>query len=525
MPVPLHAFVLPLAQTALTFAVTVPLSIQPPAGAFVVSSSLISFSIEQDRWTDWAGLNERNEFLFNTLDNLVQITGEPPRMRIGADSQDHTNFNKDLEIPQLVFPPPTTTIPYPEATQIVVGDAYYKTARFLPPNTHVSWGVNFGQKNLTATVLEARSIAEAFASPEISDAGIKLDFIEIGNEADLFSRNGFRPPNFTIAEYTTEWIDFAQNVSDTAGINSTSYTKFLAGGFTDDASARNFTPQSLFDNGILESEPGSQITTISQHIYSGSACSGSGALLQDLMTKANIRSNLTRFTSDIAAVNSEGLEYVLGETNSLSCHGSPNVSNTGGAALWTLDYALFARTINITRVYFHEGIGYKYNLIQPATLTRSILDGSELPEPLPPHVQPQYYAAIIVAEAIGKSGNTQIAEIPIDNDRIAGYGFYENGALARAVFLNSQAFLEESGDSTRPSIHLDFDIPGSDGPTDMTVKRLAIGHAEDASGLTWGGQSYETADGRVSGDVSSETVSVADGLDLSATEAVLVSFD
>ncbi|KAK1233539.1 hypothetical protein PQX77_003296 [Marasmius sp. AFHP31] len=176
-------------------------------------------------------------------------------------------------------------------------------------------------------------------------------------------------------------------------------------------------------------------------------------------------------------------------------------------------------------MFFHEGIGFKYNLIQPATLTRSTLDGSELPEPLPPHIQPQYYAAIIAAEAIGKSGNTQIAEISIDNDRISGFGFYENGRLARAVFINSQAFLEESGDSTRPSIHLDFDVTGSNGPTDMTVKRLAIDHAEDTSGLTWGGQSYETADGRVSGEVSSETGSVADGLDLSATEAVLVSFD
>ncbi|KAK1234977.1 hypothetical protein PQX77_001811 [Marasmius sp. AFHP31] len=493
-------------------------------GAYTAqSSALISFSIEQDRWTDWAGLNERNEFLFNTLDNVVQITGEPPDIRIGANSQDHTNFNKDLETPQLVFPPPTTTVPYPEATQIVVGEAYYKTARFLPPNTHVSWGVNFGQNNLTAAFLQAKSIAEAFASPEITDAGIKLDFIEIGNEGNLFSKIGFRPTNYTVAEYTPEWTEFARNISEVAGITPTSHTKFLAGGFSSSGPADGFTAQTIFDNGILDSEPGSLITTISQHLYSGSFCNGSNALLQDLMTKAFVRSNLTRFAADIAAVNSKGLEYVFGETNSYSCHGSPNVSNTAGAALWTLDYALFARTINITKVFFHEGIGYKYNLIQPATLNRSIIDGSDLPKPLPPHVQPQYYAAIIAAEAIGNSGKTQISEIPIDNIRIAGYGFYEDGKLVRAVFINSQAFSKENGE-TRPSIHLDFDVTGSDGPTDMTVKRLAIGHAEDTSGLTWGGQSYETPDGRASGEASLETVSVTDGLDLASTEAVLISF-
>ena len=74
---------------------------------------------------------------------------------------------------------------------------------------------------------------------------------------------------------------------------------------------------------------------------------------------------------------------------------------------------------------------------------------------------------------MGKSGNTQIAEIPIDNDRIAGYGFYEDEKLVRAVFLNSEAFLKESGGSARPRVHLDLDISG--GSTDMTVKRLAIG--------------------------------------------------
>ncbi|KAG7092119.1 hypothetical protein E1B28_008493 [Marasmius oreades] len=412
------------------------------------------------------------------------------------------------------------TVPYPEASSVVVGDAYYKTARFLPPNTHVSWGVNFGQNNITATFLQAQSIAKAFSSREITNAGIKLDFIEIGNEADLFRSNGFRSPNYSVSEYVPEWIAFAKNISAAAKISSKSHTKFLGGGFAGAGSTVNFTARAIIDLGILSSEPGSHITTISQHLYSGSFCSGSGALLQDLMTKSTIRANLTRFTPDIAAVTSRNIEYVFGETNSFSCHGSPNVSNTAGAALWTLDYALFGRTINISRIFFHEGIGFKYNLIQPATLTHSILDGSDLPAPLPPHVQPQYYAAIIAAEAIGKGGRTQIAELSIDNTRITGYAFYESGVLKRAVFINLQAFL--SGTSgARPSVHLDFSVSGK---ARMTVKRLAIGHADDASGLKWGGQSYETGDGRVCGDFLEESGLVKDGLDISATEAVLVSF-
>lgn len=40
------------------------------------------------------------------------------------------------------------------------------------------------------------------------------------------------------------------------------------------------------------------------------------------MTKATIRGNLSSFSADIAAVRGQGLDYVLGETNSYSCHAS-----------------------------------------------------------------------------------------------------------------------------------------------------------------------------------------------------------
>jgi hypothetical protein len=69
-----------------------------PSTAVPVSQSLLSFSIEQDRWTDWVGTTKRNDFFFNTLDNLNQLTGIPPQIRIGANSEDHTNFGKDVQV-------------------------------------------------------------------------------------------------------------------------------------------------------------------------------------------------------------------------------------------------------------------------------------------------------------------------------------------------------------------------------------------------------------------------------------------
>jgi hypothetical protein len=110
------------------------------------------------------------------------------------------------------------------------------------------------------------------------------------------------------------------------------------------------------------------------------------------------------------------------------------------------------------------------------TLTRSILDGSPLSSPLAPHVQPPYYAAIIAAEAIGNTGSTKAVELYVNNPQLAGYAFYEDGSLVRAIFINSQAYL--SGDTSRGSMHIDLKLSGSGfSPLHMSVKRLAIGYA------------------------------------------------
>lgn len=55
--------------------------------------------------------------------------------------------------------------------------------------------------------------------------------------------------------------------------------------------------------------------------------------------------------------------FFTSETGSIACHGAPGVSNTAGAALWVVDYTLFAATIGIGELHFHEGVGFKYNFV------------------------------------------------------------------------------------------------------------------------------------------------------------------
>lgn len=73
--------------------------------------------------------------------------------------------------------------------------------------THVIWGVNFRDNNVTAAVLETKSIVKAFNSAAVKAAGITLDFLEIGNEADLYVNNGGRKTPWGPTEYVKECVN------------------------------------------------------------------------------------------------------------------------------------------------------------------------------------------------------------------------------------------------------------------------------------------------------------------------------
>lgn len=78
-------------------AVSVAVPLSPPSSAATLNPALLSLSIEQDRWPDWVGTTSPNTFFLNALANLAQRTGEVPWIRIGADSEDHTNFNPHVQ--------------------------------------------------------------------------------------------------------------------------------------------------------------------------------------------------------------------------------------------------------------------------------------------------------------------------------------------------------------------------------------------------------------------------------------------
>ncbi|KAF8309021.1 glycoside hydrolase family 79 protein [Clavulina sp. PMI_390] len=479
----------------------VTLSVRAPASKQALDSSLVSFSLE----------------------------GALPTIRVGADSADRFWYNDSIPIITTTTPNWTSITPYPEASYGQVSSRYYQLSKHMPAGTHMAWGLNLGSNNTENAVAQARAVKAAFSEGGAAHAaGIILDYYEVGNEPDYFYYQGYRTANYSFDDWVSEWSHMTQAVIKAVGIKPFSTPSIFAGSFgaSTHSATDGWSPQHLIAAGVLNGTLAPYIKTVSGHHYFGSFCTGSGGLLAALMDKATIRANVTAFSPDVESLRAYGREFVYGETNSYACHGAPGVSDTAGAAIWTLDYVLQAASIGIPRVYFHEGVGYKYDLIQPVTLYRDTETGETLKTPLAAHVQPQYYAAIIATSFIGSARcHKEIAEITVPDAEVGGYAAYEDGVLKRAVFINNNAYLRNST-AARGSVSLDLKFAESSlsKPNKIEVRRLEIQYADDKSGLKFGGRSYETSTALPSGKDTFSVQKLSQPLVIQDTEAILVTF-
>jgi len=158
-----------------------------------------------------------------------------------------------------------------------------------------------------------------------------------------------------------------------------------------------------------------------------------------------------------------------------------------------------------------------------------------LSPPSQPFLYPSYYAGLVINAAVGRaaaSGTTKIVELEISEPNLSGYVIYEMDKPVRAVFVNLDGWLKsDEGVRERGVYHIDWSFVFADGgeascldSNKIRLKRLDIAYADDTSGLTWGGQSWETPQFLVSGEEVFETKSWDEGIDIRETEAVLVWF-
>ncbi|KAF6821810.1 hypothetical protein CPLU01_12378 [Colletotrichum plurivorum] len=462
---------------------TLRLPSQKPAWAEKLSPHLAAFSLEMDRWPDWAGqqVGKPNAYFNQLLLNLAERTGHMPFIRVGANSQDRATVDLGLQVMNKSFPEPTAQVPNPEADHVFIGRDFYALSGNLPGGTPLMWGLNLKALNITETTAQARLLADAFQGSRRNETcHVQLVNVELGNEPDFYGttrygqHRGPYGPEWDVFNYTDTWVRYAEAVSKDIefGTPGAGRPTLSPGAFTG-FQAPEWTSAEPLQGGILDSPRIRRSTSqFTEHAYSGGFDPRRVVQPGELMDKISVRNNMTTRTSGVRAVRSVSLDYVLAETNSYANHGQPGLSNTAESALWATDWMLLGASSGIQRLHFHHGVGFRYNAIQP---TNDSDDGLNITHP---HILPLYHAFLIVNEAIGKSGRSFVAEIPTTNLSLTAYGIWEDKELARLVILNTQVYL---GDSERPSITVKLWGKLRDQPA--TVKFLQSDRTTSHTGL------------------------------------------
>lgn len=222
---------------------------------------------------------------------------------------------------------------------------------------------------------------EVVATEKYLDSSILLAY-ELGNEPNFYPPV-FRPEGWSAEDYGEEMEDWIPRIQNYTGTD----IDWMFGAFAGPPNLFNdgLTVANIVDLGVPQSIPNTKY--YSTHGYPYEICSSKTAVLYTttinrLLTISDETAalvNLTNFldhyktvelvghyANESAAVKSVGGVLHMGETGTVACHGKEGVSNTLGAALWELDYAMTGAVAGFDRFMFHNGQGdYYYSMWEP----------------------------------------------------------------------------------------------------------------------------------------------------------------
>lgn len=504
----------------------------PPDASKYLNPALASFSIETAFWTSYVGnVSNPNLLTQNLLENLKNRTGVPAEIRVGGITADSTHWNSTLEVALFNFITDDGTL-----HNTTVGPEFWKTMNLLPEGTNIIFNLDLENLDFEGT------LDMATAAVENMKAG-QLIGMEIGNEPDHYL-------HFTPESYTNLWMPWTKNISDALNISAPFFQ--IAATAEDPLWPYGTAAANAQLDCVSALAAGanndSTVKTCSEHTYQYSVCDPvrlQQATLVDLVNHTRLAQYLDLWQPRIRSVREQlgSDSFVIGEYNSVSCSGRDGVSNTFGQGLWLLDTTLYAASINVSRLFVHQG--GPLALQSSTQLNHGGLSLYDLWYPIenlngPVKVFPSYSAYLFVAEVIGSSRSLRIGNIypgrqangssittemgDESQGQLVVYGFWDDSLSVdfpvKLALLNLQSY-NETTEGTRPSTTFDISEYLSESADSVAVRRLQAPGADvkDGNITTWAGQTY--ANGVAEGVLTEEKIAGGE-IAVAASEAVLV---
>lgn len=485
------------ASRAIAQSLTLSLDTNAPSGASdYLDPSFAGFGIEPSNLFSFTGGDNANTFSVQLLQNLADYSGGPPHIRLGGNTQDYMLYDAEQTAYKWTANKNSQAQGAIAADSMIIGPGYFKALDRFPKDTPVTFGLNMAymeddwEDHITAL---AQGAVDGMSN-------VKLYSFEVGNEPDLWLENSFRTAPWTGETYTTQWLDRCEAVYEKVLKPANLPSAFFEPPATASTIGTTFEISQLVDDGIMEGRNGDNYMTVwNQHDYFYFiGVTQTPLTLDDLMDLDATNTQFAYWEKQVGIALKTGLPYVLREMSSVGPIGMPGVSDTLGAALWTLNFFLYAASIGISSVQMHMTDNSNASAWQPIAMYGS--DTS--------FVRPQYYAHAAVAQIIGNgNGTTQISTLKTSNvgsgydGRIRAYSAFAKDALQAVVLINAK---QANSSSDKGSFTFNLNLGSANANKDVFLSYLTADGAESQKGVTWNGLSYDDVTGASS--VSDATV-------------------
>ncbi|KIY48442.1 hypothetical protein FISHEDRAFT_73638 [Fistulina hepatica ATCC 64428] len=473
----------------------------PPGASIKQSGAFMGFSIEMSVANQVLGKN--SSFLqvpfLNLMSNLVQRAGSV-HIRVGGNTQetavlvDHLDNGKVLEKDLSQSSNPTNTPPL-----IFSPELLYMMSN-VSDLVNVYWylGVPFN---------DSSNFRLAIAEKGKAILGSKLLGMQAGNEPDLYTRHGHRQQGYSAYDYMGELEVLISAMTNDPLIGAPN--NFLVG---PSIATGDWTPEDVWNTGFI-GNVGSSLAALSVEHYPSDNCVAqfhTGGQAKDPQTEFPNYLNhdagnniVSPYLNSTAYAQIVGKPFLMFETNTASCGGFPGISDAFGTALWALDYGLTMAYSNFSGSFFHiGGQNVYYNPFTPAPTNQSTFHQWT--------VGPIYYSALVMAEVLGPSNETQVLDLGANNGNTytPAYAIYERGEPVRAVLFN---FVTDASGASDLSVSISV---GNTTPSSVKVKYLRAASVSQKGNYTWAGQTFGGnfgSDGRLQGNEDVRTVNCGDG--------------
>ncbi|GAB7364903.1 hypothetical protein MBLNU230_g5694t1 [Neophaeotheca triangularis] len=483
-----------------------------------IDGSWQSFSIEGGYMVDFFGnLSHPNTLTQNLLANLANLSGTNNIIRFGGSTSNNVTYDAEQEeaivnVFEISENAGLTNPGGDQPTNSTVGPAWFESFMTAPEGTRYIYTLNWrdnSEEGIETTMEDAQRV--------VDHLGDTLYAFALGNEIERWGGR-YRDEDWSPEVYTREWLQYVDRMVERGILNTSSMPAMQMGALMGSGNASYNEPwnsETLLRSGI---NARGYVKAAAQHDYHGNNCASTdeiAQLRQNLLNHTNIanRGGPHRYLAPV--VDSAGIEYVLGETNSISCQGREDVSNVWGSALWYLDYNLYiaSQIPAVASMYFHMGTPYRYSLWAP--FADAGLEASAL-------IRPSYYGAWALAEAIGGHGGSKQVHAVVEEESLVAYALYAAGALDGVWVVNMGEWNVSMAVEGERRPFMRFELPeGID--REARVKRLTAPGTDVKDGGTWGGQRLDDA-GLVVGDELVERWMPGDVVNVGVGEAVYMSW-